>query len=106
MKIKINVYSYAFIDAFTQTIIPLYISKIDALHTINILRFENHYFYIKNFNRLCGSKLMRENEFCPNCLTGYRTRNELKKHSDICNKFKPTKVLMPKEKYYEFTDFG
>ena len=105
LKIKINLYSYEFIDSFNQTFIPLYISKIKACHTINILTYKNHYFFIKNFNRLFGSKFGSFRKFCPNCITGFRNNDSLQIHLEICNKFKARKILMPKEKYYEFSDY-
>ena len=106
LKIKINLYTYERIDEFTASVLPLYISKQpNAFHTINILRFKSHYYFIKNFNRLCGSTFSSYSKFCPNCISGFSTNKSLKSHLNICEKFKPTKVIMPKEKFYEFNQY-
>ena len=105
LSIKINIYAIARIDSFTQSIIPYYISKLDAMYTINLLKFKNHFYFIKNFDRLCNDRLSFNFKYCPNCINSFKTEIALKNHLEICNKFKPVRLLMPEKNKLKFDSY-
>ena len=95
LNIRINVYSWESIGLFQSSIVPIYISKLKAKNTIKLLLHDNHYWLIKNFNRLGGSFGSTYHHYCENCLCGFHTKQKLKNHRNYCQHFKPTATIMP-----------
>ena len=94
-SIRINVYTFGEVAPLRNSIIPIYISKKSAESTIKLLLIKNHFYYIKNFNRLMSNYESIYHHYCFNCITGFRNKEKLKKHIEICRFFKPTVALMP-----------
>ena len=95
LNIRINVYSWESIGLFQSSVVPIYISKLKAENTIKLLLHDNHYWLIKNFNRLGGSFGSTYHRYCENCLCGFHTKQKLKNHRKYCQHFKPTATIMP-----------
>jgi hypothetical protein len=105
LNIRFNIYGYSK-EIYEPLVFPVYISKRKAKHTIKILLYENHYYLIKNFNRLIGSYQSNYHHFCYNCLSGFRTLNGLENHIKNCKHFKPTAIEMPQEKEFSFEQYN
>ena len=102
LNIRINVYSWETIDLFTQALVPILISKRKSQFTINLLLYQNHFYFIKNFNRIMSSFGSNVRKFCYNCMSGFLTEKRLQNHLENCRFFKPTKVVMAKDQYLSF----
>jgi hypothetical protein len=91
-NVKINIYT---LDSDQMTIIPIHLSKQEHIHeTVNLFLYEEHYTFIKDFSRFCGS----DGYTCPNCLKSYANLYCYKNHTEICKDLNPngTYVTMPK----------
>jgi hypothetical protein len=75
---------------------------------VNLLYYEDHYFCIKNFNRLLGSDRSYYHHFCIRCLSGFLSEDKLKKHYENCLYFEPTKIVLPNanERILKFSDYS
>ncbi|XP_053206942.1 uncharacterized protein LOC128391119 [Panonychus citri] len=93
-SISVNVYTFYFTGKM-EAPMPLYVSKKRFEKHANLLLYEDHYWPIKNFNRLIGSKQSRYHHFCENCLTGFLTSEKCFEHTKDCYKFKPSKIITP-----------
>ena len=84
MNIKFNVFG---VDD-KELIYPLYISKRKCDKTCNLILIENHYVWIKDFNKLMNtqSKDGRKLFFCDYCLLHFTSENILKNHTEVCLK--------------------
>ena len=87
-NISINVYTL-----LSKDVLPLRISQTIREHHINLLLHKDHFFLIKNFNRLCSSRSIWKRYFCYNCLQGFRNNEALDTHKKFCRK--PQKVVLP-----------
>lgn len=87
-RIKINVFG------FKKEIYPIYVSRAPFLKEIDLLLYENHYFLIKNFNRLLFNK-KGIHKFCKNCLLGFQRESTLNDHKKRCVDNAPRKVILP-----------
>src|SRR6266852_9931575 len=106
--IRINVYGWnTLIDKKRSYLVPIQISKTEAKNTINLLLIKDHFYYIKNFNRLLGAWNSNYHHFCENCLIGFKSHLILEKHKQRCYFFKPTLTLFPKgdKKFLYFKNF-
>ena len=103
LDIGINIFTWSDFDTQKSTLKPIKSTKKDAKNIINLLLLDDHYFYIKNINRLIGSYSSTYHHFCLNCFSGFRNQLKLKQHKQKCLKFKPQIIYMPSEtnkKYY------
>ena len=105
LELKINLYGFESIDLFNQSVIPLYISKQKAKHTMNILKYKNHFYLIRNFDRLLSNDLGYR-KFCYRCLSGFNTIIDLNKHLELCENFDARLIKMPTKKEYSFTEYN
>ena len=64
---------------------------------INLLLIDEHYFYIKNFNRLMNNFGSTTHHYCVNCFATFQTKVLLSKHKERCLVFKPCIARMPIE---------
>ena len=93
-------------------ICPYYSSKLYKDRTIiNLLLIEddknNHYVWIKNFNRLMGHDNHHKVYYCTQCLQKYSTMEKLEEHKISCSNQDTTKVVMPKEgSITKFKNYG
>ena len=81
-----------------ESIYPLYVSKKICDKTSNLILIENHYVWIKDFNKLMNtqSKNGRKLFVCYYCLQHFTSENILKNHTEVCLKINGTqKVKMP-----------
>ena len=82
-----------------ESIYPLFIFlKNIVKKTCNLILFENHYVWIKHFNKLMNtlSKDAHKLFFCDYCLQHFTSENILKNHTEVCLKINGTqKVKMP-----------
>ncbi len=67
LDFKINIYGYNDIENKSE-VFPIRISRSNAKIDVDLLLFEEHYYLIKNFNRLIGSSGRKYHHFCKNCL--------------------------------------
>ena len=97
MDIDINVFSYDQNNTSIALVSPLRISNnFEAKKLINLLFYQDHYFWIKNFNRLIGSFASNKHHFCHACYAGFDRKSRLLKHKEICQKYKPSIAILPK----------
>ena len=83
-----------------QSIYPLYISNKICDKTCNLLLIENHYVWIKDFNKLMTTQCKDSHKllFCYYCLQHFTSENILKNHTEVCLKINGAqKVKMPQK---------
>ncbi len=98
--IAVNVYGYE-----EKEIYPLQLSKkCNSRKTVDLLFFDNHFFTIRNFNRLLHTKNL--GFFCKMCLTGFQRLRTLEYHETLCNRNKPQKVSIPKNMSLKFSNLS
>ena len=98
LDIAINVYSYDKNNISISLVNPLRISKnYNAKNIVNLLLFDGHYFWIKNLNRLIGNFASINHHFCHACFASFDRKSRLIKHKEICQKYKPSIAILPKE---------
>ena len=85
-------------------IIPLKVARLKTNKHINLLLFEEHYYPIRNFNRLCGNVNWRR-YWCDNCLSGFRSKTILAKHQTLCYNNIPQRIDTPSNVKLEFKDY-
>ena len=71
-----------------QSIYPLYISNKICDKTCNLLLIENHYVWIKDFNKLMNTQSKHKHKlfFCYYCLQHFTSEHILKTHTEVCLK--------------------
>jgi hypothetical protein len=105
LNLKINVYGFNNIDRKSE-VFPIRISRIQAKNQIDLLLYNDHFFLIKNFNRLLGASGKKYHHFCNNCLQGFRSKYILKNHESNCFFNKPSKIYMPTDnRILKFRDY-
>ena len=62
---------------------------------INLLFFDEHYYYIKNFGRLVGSYAHHKSNFCFRCFASFNSKLRLENHKKSCYNYKPSIVILP-----------
>lgn len=87
-NLKINVYG------FKKYVYPIYKSKVIASKELDLLLYKNHYFLIKNFNRLMHEK-HGIHYHCKNCLVGFARQSTLNEHEKMCLNNAPRKTILP-----------
>ncbi len=94
-NLNINIYGFRFIEELnTFEIVPIQITK-SFDNNINLLLYEDHFYLIKDFNRLCGKKGNSSNYFCFFCLHAFKDEESLQRHMENCKEIKPQKVTLP-----------
>ena len=81
-----------------ESIYPLYISKKNCGKACNLILIENHYVWIKDFNKLMNTQSKNGHKlfFCYYCLPHFTSESILKNHIEVCLKINGTqKVKMP-----------
>ena len=97
LDISINVYSYDKNNTSISLVNPLRISKYyNAKNIVNLLLFNDHYFWIKNLNRLIGNFASINHHFCHACFASFDRKSRLDNHKEICQKYKPSIAILPK----------
>ena len=98
LDISINIYSFDKNNTKISLVNPLRISdNYKAKNIINLLLYEDHYFWIKNLNRLIGNYASSNHHFCHACFASFNRKSRLVKHKEICQKYKPSIAILPKE---------
>jgi hypothetical protein len=87
-------------------VFPIRISRIQAKNQIDLLLYNDHYFLIKDCNRLLGASVKKYHHFCKNCLQGFKSKHIMKGHETNCFFNKPSKIYMPTDnKILKFYDY-
>ena len=83
---SINLISYY--DDEGRARYPLYISRRNSPTEIDLLYFDGHYAWIKNFSRLFSdlTKHKRQKFFCKRCLNHFYTPEVLARHQQLCTR--------------------
>ena len=98
LDIGINVFSFNQNDTNISLVYPLRISNnYDAKNLVNLLLYNDHYYWIKNFNRLIANFSTINHHFCHACYASFNSKSRLEKHKEICQKYKPSIAVLPKE---------
>ena len=86
LQISINVFSY--FDDLGRARYPLYISKRDYPTQIDLLYFNEHYAWIKNFSRLFNDLTKHDHQtfFCKRCLSHFRLETAYDRHIELCTR--------------------
>ena len=99
IQIPINVFS--FFDDEGQGRYPLYFSRIDIDNGYDLLFWDGHFAWIKNFTRFMGSTTKGRHKlwFCKRCLGHFTEKNVLEKHQKCCQGDEGSKLVytMPEE---------
>ncbi|XP_052209209.1 uncharacterized protein LOC127812725 [Diospyros lotus] len=99
-NVSVNVYT---IDR--KNIVPLKVCKVVSHQHVNLLLHDNHYFAIKNFNRLIGSASSWASHFCYNCLQGFESKARVARHHKKCLTFPVQRVYLPRTTTLKFDAF-
>ena len=97
--LSINVFGYDPEDG----VYPLYITKEIKYSHVNLLLIRNeeksHYCLIRNFSRLMSHRTNNQHKhhFCYNCLHPFYKRDTLEKHTPLCHRQQPQKIVFPEE---------
>jgi len=87
LNLSINLHSY--FDDEGKGLYPLYTSRIESPIEIDLLYFNNHYAWIKNFSRLYTAQITKnehEHFFCKKCYSHYNTVERYNRHKQICTR--------------------
>ncbi|GFQ67694.1 c2H2-type domain-containing protein [Trichonephila clavata] len=98
-NLRVNIFGYA-----DNLVYPMYIGKPNQ-REVNLFFFDDHYFPIRNFNRLLRQKT-NENHFCVNCLSGFTRKTTLDLHQQLCLHNKPQRLSMPSDLSLKFKNFN
>ena len=84
LQIPINVYS--FFDDEGQGRYPVYLSRIDSNNGYDLLYWDKHFAWIKNFSRFLGdcTKHNGKKWFCKRCLGHFSEQRVLAEHQENC----------------------
>jgi hypothetical protein len=105
LNLKINVYGFNNMDRKSE-VFPIRISRIQAKNQIDLLLYNDHYFLIKDCNRLLGASGKKYHHFCKNCLQGFKSKHIMKGNETKCFFNKPSKIYMPTDnKILKFYDY-
>ena len=84
-----------------QSIYPVYVSNVQSENIVNLLYIEEnentHYCLIKDLDSFLCDKNRNKQYTCRNCLQGFRRKETLEKHKEICLDHDYCKVVMPKK---------
>ena len=98
LDLSLNIYSFDKNNTKISLVNPLRISdNYKAKNIINLLLYEDHYFWIKNLNRLIGNFAATKHHFCHACFASSDRKSRLDKHKEICQKYKPSIAILPEE---------
>ena len=99
INVPLNVYS--FFDDEGRGRYPVYLSKLDQDAAIDLLFWEGHFAWIKNFSRFLGDTNTNEHErhYCKRCLGHFVTERTLQNHQLFCQSIDNCKQVytMPPE---------
>lgn len=91
----VNLFSYDPNDGKTP-VKPYRLTEVkNPRHIVNLLFYDEHYYYIKNFGRLVGSYTNHSSNFCFRCFSSFNRKSRLKNHEKSCFKYKPSIVILP-----------
>ena len=102
-KININVFSYE-----DKIIYPVYLSDRSFNSVLDLLLVSNHYFLIKDFNRLMFSKTKNKNRkwFCKICLCCFSSEIILNNHKKDCLSINGRQRVKLEKGFIEFNNFN
>ena len=84
-----------------QSIYPVYVSNVQSENIVDLLYIEEnentHYCLIKDLDSFMCDKNRHKSFTCRNCLQGFRRKETLEKHKEICLDHDYCKVIMPKK---------
>ena len=84
-----------------QSIYPVYVSNVQSENIVDLLYIEEnentHYCLIKDLDSFLCDKNRNKQYTCRNCLQGFRRKETLEKHKEICLDHDYCKVIMPKK---------
>ncbi|KAF8784960.1 hypothetical protein HNY73_010566 [Argiope bruennichi] len=98
-NLRVNIFGYA-----DNLVYPMYIGKPNQ-REVNLFFYDDHYFPIRNFNKLLRQKT-NENHFCVNCLSGFTRKTTLELHQRLCLHNKPQRLSMPSDLSLKFNHFN
>jgi hypothetical protein len=99
-NLLINIYDFRHIEEMRKfEIVPIKIAKCFD-NNINLLLHEDHFYLIKNFNRLCANENNCGHHFCYFCLQALRSNELLIRHMSKCKEIKPQRVILPETDNY------
>ncbi|GBO31997.1 hypothetical protein AVEN_268383-1 [Araneus ventricosus] len=99
-NLRINIFGYA-----DNLVYPMYIGGKPNQREVNLFLYDDHYFPIRNFNKLLRQKT-NENHFCVNCLSGFKRKITLELHQQLCLHNKPQRLSMPSDLTLKFKHFN
>ena len=108
LNISINLYSY--FDDIGRARHPMYISRHKSVCKIDLLYFNEHYAWIKDFSRLFGDLThhKRRSFFCKRCLGHFTLESAFERHQQFCTRedFISTLHILPEpDRTIKFTNW-
>ena len=106
-NLAISVYAWEEKEGFY----PLRISESDGA-TIHLLLLANdytqHYVLIKSLSGLLSKRTKHNGRifYCERCLHGFKKKENLDEHSELCNNFQVQRTVMPQNTHMEFKGFS
>ena len=87
-KLHININVYSFYDDEGKGRYPIYVTKKNNPKTIDLLYWDEHYAWIKNFSRFMGDQNRDEHKrfWCKRCLGHFWSQQSLETHQMYCKR--------------------
>ena len=108
LNISINFFSY--FDDFGQARHPMYISRYKSPCGIDVLYFNEHYAWIKDFSRLFRDLIYSKNSlfYCKRCLGHFTLESAFERHQQLCTRehfISTLHILHEPDSIFKFTNW-
>jgi hypothetical protein len=109
-NIQLNIFTYSNNKKEKNSKPYIYAVHLNKNANINLMWIQdkktnkNHYYVIKNFNKLNSSIIKHKAAkfFCMKCFSHFLTQKNLNLHNESCSKFEYCKIEMPDENHSGF----
>ncbi|XP_074604049.1 uncharacterized protein LOC141857450 [Brevipalpus obovatus] len=85
-------------------LVPLRVVRKKREKHVNLFLYEEHYYPIRDFNRLCATRNSWRRYWCDNCLSGFRDEIKLANHREYCYDHEPQRIDLPWFSKIKFKD--
>ena len=100
-QLQLNISIFSFFDDEGKGRYPIYVSQKDYPKTLDLLYWDNHYAWIKNFSRFMGDRNKHNGKtfWCKRCLGHFQREQAFQTHKMYCRRidFSEQIYIMPTE---------